>query len=46
MEKSIRLDTNIVVRRNLIDGRWVISIAKTDNDWWLKTKKVINDIIS
>ncbi len=46
MEKSIRLDTDIVIRRKLIDGKWVITIAETDKDWWFKTKKIINDIIN
>jgi hypothetical protein len=46
MEKSKRLDTDIVVRRTLIDGTWKITIAETQNDWWIKTKKIINDIIS
>ena len=46
MEKSKRLDTDIVVRRTLIDGTWKITIAKTQKDWWLKTKQIINDIIS
>ncbi len=46
MEKSIKLDTDIVIRRKLINGKWVITIAETDKHWWLKTKKMINDIIN
>ena len=46
IEKSKRLDTDIVVRRTLINGIWKITIAKTQNDWWIKTKQMINDIIS
>jgi len=46
MEKSKRLETNIVVRRKLTDGKWIITIAKTQDDWWSKAKNIINGIIN
>jgi len=39
MEKSKRLDTDIVVRQTLIDGTCKITIAETQNDWWIKEYK-------
>lgn len=39
MERSKRLDTNIVVRRRLINGVWKITVADTQSTWWKATKK-------
>lgn len=34
MEISKRLDTDIVVRRRLINGVWKITLADTQSTWW------------
>ena len=39
MEKSKRLDTNIVVRRRLENNTWKITIADTQETWWGDVKK-------
>lgn len=46
MEISKRLNTNIVVRQRLVKKTWQITIADTQDTWWQKTKKKINDIIN
>ena len=44
MEKSIRLNTDIVVKRKLVNGVWKIEVAETMNTWWQKAKHQIYDI--
>ena len=39
MERSKRLDTNIVVRQRLVNKTWVISIANTQESWWGYVKR-------
>ena len=39
MERSKRLDTDIVVRQTLIDGTWKITIAKKNKFWWYDVLK-------
>lgn len=46
MEKSIRLNTDIVVKRKLVNGVWKIEVADTMNTWWQKAKHQVYDIIS
>lgn len=46
MERSKRINDRVVVRQELINGIWQITIADTQDTWWQKTRKKINDIIN
>ena len=46
MEHSKRLGSNIVVRRRISNGVETITIAETQETWWKKTLKKIDDIIN
>jgi len=46
MEYSKRLNSNIVVRRKIINGKEIITIAETQDSWWRKTLNKINALIN